>query len=82
MIFDKLEPLYFLLAFGIGLFFCYISKPSPTIVVKFPSPVNAGTVTYKSDDGSCYKFKASKETCPIDSSLIKAQPLSDNQNVH
>lgn len=77
MLFDKIHPLYFFVAFGIGLFFCYISKPQPKLILKFPSPVNVGQVTYKTDDGSCYKFKADKESCPADKSKIKAQPVGE-----
>ena len=76
MIFDKIQPLYFLIAFALGLLYCYISKPKPNVVIKFPSPSNVGKITYKNEgDGSCYKFKANKESCPIDTGLIKAQPL-------
>lgn len=75
MFFDKLKPLYFFIAFAVGLLYCYVSKPKPQIVVKFPSPTNAGRITYKNDDGSCYKFEANKEACPIDKNLIKPQPF-------
>jgi hypothetical protein len=77
MLFDKINPLYFLLAFTIGLLYCYITKPKPKIIMKFPSPINSGKITYKSDDGSCYKYKASKESCPMDKNIIKHQPIAD-----
>lgn len=78
MFFDKINPLYFILAFAVGLLYCYITKPKPTVIVKFPSPVNSGKVTYKKEDGSCYKYKADKDTCPADKSLIKAQPITNS----
>jgi hypothetical protein len=78
MIFDKIQPLYFIIAFAIGLLYCYISKPKPKVVLKFPSPVNAGKITYKDNDGTCYKYKADQESCPIDKSLIKSQPLGES----
>ncbi len=77
MFFDKISPFYFLLAFSIGLLYCYISQPQPKVIVKFPNPVNSGKIVYKNEDGTCYKFKASKESCPIDKSIIKAQPFDD-----
>ena len=76
MFFDKIKPVYFFLAFGLGLLFCYISKPNPTVVIKFPSPTNSDKITYKHDDGSCYKIKASKESCPIDKNNILPQPFA------
>lgn len=76
MFFDKIHPLYFFIAFACGLLYCYITKPKPKVIVKFPSPMNAGKVTYKDDDGTCYKYKATKESCPRDKSLIKPQPIA------
>ena len=75
MFFDKISPLYFFCAFGIGILFCYLNKPKPNIVVKFPSPQNVNKVVYKSDDGQCYKYEVKKESCPLNKDLIKPQPL-------
>ena len=71
---SKIHPLYFILAFAAGLLVCYITHPKPEVIVKFPSPYNAGTVVYKEDDG-CYKYKADKVACPIDKTKIKEQPV-------
>lgn len=78
MFFDKINPLVFFLAFAAGLLFCYLYNPAPTIVVKFPSPYNAGQVIYKDSSDTCYKYTADKVACPIDSSLIKPQPIQEN----
>jgi len=72
---SKIHPFYFILAFAIGILYCYLTKPKPTIVVKFPSPTNAGKLVYKHDDESCFKFEASKVECPMDKNLIKPQPI-------
>lgn len=75
MFFDKLNPLAFFIAFAIGLFMCYVTQPRPEMVVKFPSPFNAGDITYTDKSSNCFKFKAEKVSCPIDKSLIKPQPI-------
>lgn len=72
---SKIHPIYFIVSFAIGLFFCYISQPKPDVIVKFPSPYNAETVTYKNEDSSCYKYRADKVACPRDKSVIKEQPV-------
>ena len=59
----RLRPLYFFTAFAIGLLFCYLVTPPPTVVVKFPSPHNAGRVIYKDDADSCFKFNAARVAC-------------------
>ena len=74
---SKIHPFYFILAFAIGILYCYVTKPVPNIIVKFPSPTNAGKVVYKNEDESCFKFQASKVECPRDKHLIKAQPIAE-----
>ena len=78
MIFDKIHPLYFFLAFAIGLMLCYVTNPKPHMVVKFPSPYNAGKVTYQDTNSTCYRYQASKVSCPADKNLIKPQPLQED----
>lgn len=72
---SKIHPLFFIMSFAIGLFLCYVTKPKPQVVVKFPSPNNAGNITYKGEDDTCYKYKAEQVDCPLDKSLIKPQPV-------
>lgn len=78
MIFDKIHPLYFFISFAIGLLLCYVFNPKPDVVLKFPSPYNAGQVLYRDKAEGCYKYEASKVECPIDKSLIKPQPIHED----
>ena len=75
MFFDKIQPLYFFIAFTAGIFYCYLVTPRPEIVVKFPTPYNANNVVYKAKNDTCFKVDASKVKCPVDKNLIKMQPL-------
>lgn len=75
MIFDKLSPIAFFISFFVGILLCYMMDPEQKVIIKFPSPYNAGKIEYKDDDNTCYKFKASKESCPIDKNLVKDQPI-------
>jgi hypothetical protein len=78
MIFGKIRPLYFFSAFAIGLLACYLITPAPHVVVKFPSPYNAGKIVYKDSARNCFKFNADKVECPADASKTKAQPISED----
>ena len=78
MILDKIHPFYFFLALAVGLMYCYVTNPKPELVVKFPSPFNAGKVTYHDKSNACYKYKSDKITCPTDKSLIKDQPIMED----
>ena len=74
----RLRPLYFFGAFAVGLLFCYLVTPAPEVVVKFPSPYNAGDVIYRDRAQTCFKFDADRVSCPRDRSLIRPQPLVED----
>ena len=62
----NINPLYFFLSFAIGILIVYIITPPPEIILKFPSPYNAGKVTYKDKSNTCYKYRAESVPCTID----------------
>lgn len=66
----------FLIAFAIGIAYVYFSTPTPKLVIKYPTPYNAGQIVYKDDADTCYKYKAEKVTCPSSKKDIKPQPAS------
>lgn len=74
----KIHALSFFVSFAIGLFFCYILTPPPEVVLKFPSPYNAGKIVYKDKAETCYTYKAEKVNCPLNKTLIKAQPIFED----
>jgi len=71
MLLDFINPLVFMVAFCIGLFFTYITMPYPEIVIKYPTPYNAGKITYVDDANVCYKYAIEQVNCPSDKSKIK-----------
>jgi len=68
---DYIDPLYFLIALCVGLLYTYISAPIPKIVIKYPTPFNAGKITYADQNGVCYKYSIQEVQCPSDLSKIK-----------
>ncbi len=74
----NISPFYFFVSFAIGLFLVYVFNPPPSVVIKFPSPYNAGKVTYKDKNDTCYTYKANKVACPADKAKIKPQPLFED----
>ena len=82
MFFEKLgihDIFAFLLGLGIGIFLVYIMHPIPRIIIKHPTPLNAGKIIYKNDDNNCYKYEANEITCPYDSNVIVEHPLIINE---
>ena len=76
-LFGQIRPLWFFGAFAFGLLVCYLTAPTPEVVVKFPSPYNAGQVVYKDKADSCFTFGADKVSCPRDRSLLRPQPINE-----
>ena len=71
-----IRPLWFFLAFGIGLLACYLMAPAPEVVVRFPSPTNAGKVVYRDEKtDSCYVYEADQVDCQSAGDKVRAQPL-------
>ena len=78
MLLDRVRPLYFFAAFALGLLACYVMAPRPTVVLKFPTPFNAGSVVYQDAAESCYKYDATKVACPLDRGAVKPQPITED----
>jgi hypothetical protein len=75
--FDKLNLTFLVISFAIGIFFVYISTPSPQVILKFPSPYNTGKITYKDSSDNCYKYEHKKVDCKTSSNVIP-QPITEN----
>ncbi len=65
-LFGYFEAIPFFVALGIGALLVYMFAPSPKVVIRWPTPENAGKVTYIDKKGVCYKYKASKVPCTHD----------------
>ena len=60
MISKYIIPFYFFIALFIGLFVAYVSTPVPHVIIKYPTPENAGKIIYRDDADVCYKYKATE----------------------
>ena len=63
--------LSFWIALGIGFLLAYAFATQPTVVYRYPTPENAGNVTYADKEGVCYKYNATEVSCPKDKSNTK-----------
>lgn len=77
---DYFDPLYFFVALFIGLFYTYLTTPMPEVIIKYPTPDNAGNIIYKDRADVCYKYIAKPVPCPADKTKIKQLDLQHEQN--
>ena len=73
MLFGKLNPVAFALALGIGLMVVYVTAPRPRRVIRFPSPLNAGSIVYKDAHKGCYVYESEKVPCGKDAKIPPIQ---------
>ena len=73
--FDYIDPVYFFAALVVGLLYTYLTSPKGTVIVRYPTPENAGKITYRDEADACYQYKVSPTNCPSDNTMIKQVPL-------
>ena len=78
-LFNKLNPLAFLVAGSSGPTDAGTWTPTPKRVGKDPTLNNTGMVTYIDNDSNCYQYKAHKVNCPKDKSQISEYPVEDDE---
>ena len=66
----------FIVGLLVGLLYIYCNNPDIKTIVTYPSPFNAGKITYEDDASNCFQYVATKQKCPDDKTKIKQQPIS------
>jgi len=70
-----IDPYFFLLGLFLGLLYNYLRQEQTEIILKYPTPDNAGKIIYQDQAGVCYKYRYQTVDCPLDKSKLKSQPL-------
>jgi len=60
----------------LGIAGIYFLKPEATITYKYPTPQNAGTLTYKDKNGVCYQYEGKEVNCDANDAKLKNYPLN------
>jgi len=69
-VFDFIDPYFFLISLSIGLLYAYFTVEEREIIIKYPTPFNAGKINYIDENGTCFRYAIEKTTCPIDKTII------------
>lgn len=62
----RIIPIYFFLGLCLGIYYVYITAPEPKVIIKYPTPQNAGKITYVDDSNVCYKYNTKEVPCNTD----------------
>ena len=67
-IFNKVHPVFFLLAFCVGLFISFVLTPKSKTEVVYPTPENTRKIIFKEPlTNVCYKYKIKNISCDSES---------------
>jgi len=58
-------------AFALGIAYIYVKGEKPVIVVRWPTPINAGKSVYTDAAGDCFVYEAVKAECTADAGAPK-----------
>jgi hypothetical protein len=59
----------------LGVAGIYFIKPEGTVQYKYPTPENAGKLTYKNKNGVCYQYSGKEVSCDANDAKLKTYPL-------
>jgi hypothetical protein len=76
--FEKINIIYLIAAFSVGIGYIYIVTPPPQVVMKFPSPNNTKSLVYTDASNNCYKYEHEHVDCKHGN--VKHQPVLENFN--
>lgn len=70
-----IDPFWFIISLGVGLLYVYLSTDTPDVIIKYPTPENAGKIVYRDSNDVCYRYRAEKTSCPMNENDVKQIPL-------
>lgn len=59
----RVELLFIIIGFLLGLFIIHLTTPPPKIVIKYPTIDNIEHTTYVDENGQCYRYIAKEIKC-------------------
>ena len=73
---DHIRPIPLLAGVVLGIIGFLFVKPPQNVVLKYPTPENAGKIVYKDKNGICYQYKAMSVDCDKNEGRLTEFPIS------
>ena len=77
MLFNHINLLYLLLGVVIGIIAQLVIVPEKKVVVKYPEPSKADSMTFRDSNGTCFKFNAPEVDCKTNEGVLSDFPLQN-----
>ena len=71
--FTRGDLVVFFVSFCVGVLFVCLVKEKPEVIVRWPTPDNAGLVTYVDRANNCYEYEHKEVGCTDDAKHIPVQ---------
>jgi len=71
--FTRRDLVVFFVSFCVGVLFVCLVEAKPEVIVRWPTPDNAGLVTYVDRANNCYEYEPKEVGCTDDAKHIPVQ---------
>jgi hypothetical protein len=78
--FSRTDIIVFFVSFCIGIIFVCLTESRPDIIIRWPTPENAGLIKYIDKANNCYVYETEEVPCdehskqiPIQKGILKPQ---------
>lgn len=71
--FTRSDLVMFFVSFCVGVLFVCLVESKPEVIVRWPTPDNAGLVTYVDRSNNCYEYEPKEVGCTDDAKHIPVQ---------
>lgn len=70
---SKINPLFFLICFCVGLFLSYHFGDKMNFIIKYPTPEDSASLVYRTQKGSCYSYTLAETACSDTSETLLSE---------
>jgi hypothetical protein len=75
--FTRKDTIIFFISFCFGIFVVCVIQRKPDVIVRWPTPENAGLVKYVDRANNCYEYETKEVGCTDDAKHIPIQAGND-----
>jgi len=68
----------FFAGLAVGFLYIFFKEPPYKTKVIYPTPINAGKITYTDSAATCFQYVSKKVDCPDDKTLVRQHVMNDS----
>ncbi len=77
MLLQHIKLMYVLLGMAVAVIAQLVIVPEKKVIVRYPEPSKAGSMTFRDSNGACFKFKTEEVNCSSNEGSLLDFPLQN-----